>query len=286
MSTKTYYVGGEFVEATTATLPITDLAVVRGYGVFDFFRTYGGLPVQLERNVERLRNSAQAIGLTLPWPDDEISALILETIRRNDFKEASCRVIVTGGDAPDFFTPQDKPRLLIYVEPIRQLPEWWYSDGVRVAVVDEERHLPQSKSINYIPAIMAMKAAHKIGAVEALYRDRYGNVREGTTTNVFAYFGGERVVTPITDILPGVTRRRVIEVLSQRYIVEERDLPYDELLTAEEAVITAANKQIVPVVAVDNHTIRNTPGPWNRQLMTSFAEYMQNHARQRDTQTV
>ncbi|MEO1440748.1 MAG: aminotransferase class IV [Chloroflexota bacterium] len=272
---KVYYVNGDFVPADEAHVPVTDLAVLRGYGVFDFFRTYGGKPIQLERNINRLRNSANMIELDVPWSNAEIAEIVLETLNRNGFEEANIRIIVTGGDSPDFITPQEKPRLLVYVEPLKPLPEWWYTSGVKVITVKEERQIPRAKSLNYISAIIAQKRARKAGAVEALYVDRDDNIREGTTTNLFAFYGENTVITPQMDILPGVTRGRVIELLSRRYEVLERPLSYDVALTADELVITAANKQVVPVVQLDGHVFGGGQvGHRSKRLMDEFQAYV------------
>lgn len=278
---KIYYVDGEFVDAESATIPITDLALVRGYGVFDFFRTYDGLPIQLERNVQRLRNSAREIVMELPWTNEEIADAVIETLARNNFDEANVRIIATGGDSPTFIMPDGNPRLLIYVEPLKPLPDWWYTDGVKVITVQEERYLPLAKSLNYIPAIVALKQAKQAHAVEALYVDRNDHVREGTTTNLFAFYGDDRVITPETDILPGVTRARVIEILKRDYTVIEKALRYDDLLGADEVVITAANKQIVPVVQVNEYIYGDGPGGHSRRLMQNFAEYVTQQVAQR-----
>jgi branched-chain amino acid aminotransferase len=278
---KTYFINGEFLNADESVLPVTDLAVVRGYGVFDFFRTYNGKPIQLERNITRLRNSAKVIELDVPWTDDEIAAIVNETVERNGFDEANIRIIVTGGDSENFLMPGDNPRLLVYVEPLKPLPAEWYTNGVKVITVQEERYLPGAKSLNYIPAIIALKQAHRENAVEALYTDRDGNVREGTTTNVFAFYG-DTVITPQTDMLPGVTRGRVLEILSDSYTVIERPLPYTDLLQADEVVITAANKQVVPVVQLDDHTYGGgTVGPHSHRLMDTFHAYVMRHAQER-----
>lgn len=271
---KIYYLDGEYVDAEAASVPVTDLAVVRGYGVFDFFRTYNGKPIQIERNIERLRNSARIIEMDVPWSNAEIVQIVLETLARNRFGEANVRIVVTGGDAGDFITPNGAPRLLVYVEPLKVMPSWWYTQGVKVITVNEERYLPGAKSLNYIPAILALKRARAANAVEALYVDRQWRVREGTTTNLFA-FCGDVVVTPDVGILPGVTRGRVIEILMRDYKVEERPLPYDELLLADEVVITAANKQVVPVVQVDDHVFSGgQPGERSQKLMRDFEAYV------------
>lgn len=277
---KVYYVNGEYVSADEATLPITDLAVVRGYGVFDFLRTYNGIPIHLPRNIQRLRRSAGIIQLDVPWTDEEIREIVLETLRRNAFDESNIRIIVTGGSSPTFLMPDDAPRLLVYVEPLSPLPEVWYTEGVTVVTFHEERYLPGSKSLNYIPAIIAMKKARAADAVEALYVDNEAQVREGTTTNVFAFYGN-RVVTPEEGILPGITRGAVLGLIRDVYEVEERPLPLNELLQADEILITAANKQVVPVVQVNDTAIGDGQvGERAQKVMALFAEYTQQMSRE------
>lgn len=281
---KVYYLDGAFINANNATIPVTDLAVVRGYGVFDFFRTYNGKPIQIERNINRLRNSASLIELAVPWSNDELIDIVIACIERNNFDEASVRIIVTGGDSPNFITPADKPRLIVYVEPLSPLPDEWYTDGVKVITLEEERFLPGSKSLAYISAIIAQKRAAEANAIEALYIDRNSHVREGTTTNIFAFYGNE-VVTPQVNILPGVTRSRVIEILESNYTLTERAITYDELLHADELVLTAANKQVVPVIQLDDHHYGQKPGQHAQKLMSDFHHYVMEQATLRDRVT-
>lgn len=279
---KVYYLDGAFVSAEAATIPVTDLSIVRGYGVFDFFRTYNGKPIQIERNITRLRNSARLIELDLPWSDEDITNIVLQCVERNGFDESNIRIIVTGGDSPNFITPDNSPRLIVYVEPLIEMPAHWYTDGIKVITLAEERYLPGSKSLAYIPAILGQKRAKEAGAIEALYIDRDNNVREGTTSNIFAFYG-DQVITPETHILPGVTRGRVMEIVSQNYTLVERPLPYEELLRADELVLTSANKQVVPVVQMDEHIYTDKPGEHSKWLMHAFKDYVTEQANQRDT---
>lgn len=280
---KVYCIDGEMVLAESAELPVTDLAVVRGYGVFDFFRTYGGRPVQIERNLERLRRSAEALEIPVPWSDATLSELVHATLARNVFSEATIRMVITGGDSPNFITPAGRPRLLIYIEPLHPQPTHWYTDGVAVITVHEDRYLPRAKSLLYTQAILAQKRASAVGAVEALYVDRQHHVAEGTTTNVFAFLPNGEVITPKDNLLLGITRGRVLEVLATRYTVHETDLPLSTLLTADEVVITAANKQVVPVVKIDETVIHGGHvGEHARWLMTAFADYIAQQVSVRD----
>lgn len=274
-----FYVDGEFVSSSDAALPVTDLAILRGYGVFDFFRTYGGKPFHLDEHLQRLRRSAALIDLELPWAHEEIKAIVIETVARNNLPECNVRILVTGGATDDFITPKDEPRLMVMVTPAAPPATHYYNDGAKVVTFETERYIPGAKTINYIPAIRAMKRARAVEAVEAIYVNRDGHALEGTTTNLFAFIG-DKLVTPGDGILWGITRSVVLELAQEMFPLEMRVLPVQELLTADEVFITASNKQVMPIVQVDETVIGDgKPGPRTKQIMAKFAEFTSELAR-------
>jgi branched-chain amino acid aminotransferase len=274
-----YFVNGEYVESGEAGLPLNDLGIVRGYGVFDLLRTYDGVPFKLREHVVRLMRSAQAIGLEMPWTVAGLEAIARDTYRRNDLADATIRIIVTGGASANFMTPQGNPSLAVMIEPVTPNPPVEYESGVKIVSVELARFLPQVKSLNYIGAIMAMKAAGRSGAVEALYRDARGRVSECTRSNLFA-LRGDQLITPSDDVLAGITRAVVLEIAADQFAVREAPLHYDELLACDELFITSSTKEILPVVQVDDHTIgRGEPGPRTRQLMELFRTYVRQAGR-------
>jgi branched-chain amino acid aminotransferase len=271
--TNVYYVDGKFVPAAEAAFPINDLGLLRGYGVFDFMRTYNGKVIFIQDHIERLARSAREIGLALPWSKAEIIRLVGETLQRNDPVESSVRILVTGGSSPDFITPQGKPRLAIMVAPLSRYPAVWYSEGAKVITVRHSRPIPGAKSIDYIRAILVLAEAREKAAIEAVYVDSQGRVREGTTSNLFAFFGGT-LVTPGEGILSGITRQKVLGLAEGNYTVQIRDLQRGELVAADEVFITSSNRLIVPIVQVDEDGIgTGKPGERTRALMQTFAEY-------------
>jgi branched-chain amino acid aminotransferase len=270
-----YYINGTYVPATEAALPLNDLGLVRGYGVFDLLRTYDGMPFKLREHVERLARSAQAIGIELPGGVDEVEAIAYETYRRNDLADATIRIIVTGGSSPNFMTPLGTPSLVVMVEPVTPSPPEEYERGAKLVSVEMARFLPRVKSLNYIGAIMAMQEADRAGAVEALYRDAAGEVSECTRSNFFAFYG-DRLVTSHENVLFGITRAVVMEIAADSFEVVEATLRYDEVLTADELFITSSTKEILPVVQVDQHRIaQGRPGPRTQKLQNLFRSYVQ-----------
>jgi branched-chain amino acid aminotransferase len=268
-----YYVDGKFVPDSEAVFPINDLGLLRGYGCFDFMRTYNGKVVFIKEHVQRLFRSATQIGIDLPVSEGELARLVEDTLQRNPPVESSVRILVTGGSSPDFITPQGRPRMAILVCPLAQYPQSWYQEGAKIVTVPYVRAIPGTKSIDYIRAILVLAEARQKGAIEAVYIDPGGQVREGTTSNIFA-FVGDRLVTPGTGILNGITRQKVLGLAEDRYPVDIRDIHRDELVQADEVFITSSNRLIVPIVRVDDEIIgAGRPGAQTRSVMQAFADF-------------
>ena len=266
-----YYVDGSFVPADQAVIPVDDLAVLRGFGVFDLVRTYNGKPFFLNEHIARLHHSAAEIGLHVPWSHSELNRIVLDTLAKNNYPESNIRIVVTGGSSPDFTTPQDKPRLLVLVSPLPKLPETWYTDGVKLITRVTDRFKPGVKSINYIPATVALEEARQKDAIEALYLDREDYVLEGTTSNIFI-FKENILITPGRDILSGITRKVVLDVAAAHFEVQIRDISRQELFSADEVFITGTNKGVVPVAQVDDTNIGSgRPGPLTLKLTDELA---------------
>ena len=268
----TYYVDGQFVPASEAVIPVDDLAIMRGFGVFDLLRTLNGKPLFLEEHITRLQTSARQIGMDLPWNSQKLIDIVTQTLQRNSFEESNIRIVVTGGSSPDFITPQGKPRLLVLVTRAPELPQWWYTEGVKIITFFSERSIPGAKSIDYVTATIALKQARDQNAIEAVYVDHNGYAREGTTSNLFAFYA-DTLVTPGKGILSGITRQAVLDLAVKMFRVDLRDLRLNDLLAADEVFITGTNKMIVPVVRVNDTTIdHGRPGKNTQKLMGALNE--------------
>lgn len=271
--TNIYYVDGEYLPSDKAMLPVDDLAIIRGIGVFDLLRTYDGKPYFLKEHVQRLIESARKINLTMPWSPEEIGRVVRETLDRNNLDEANARIIVTGGSSPDFITPIGAPRLLVLVTPLPKRPKWWLAKGVKVITMGGKRNYPGAKSIDYLPAAIALGKAREKDAMEAIYLDDAGMALEGTTSNLFVFIKG-KLITPGSGILSGITRKVVLSIAQDHYSIEIRDLPRDELMAAQEVFITGTNKGLVPVVRIDETTVGDgRPGRRTMHMMELLEKY-------------
>jgi branched-chain amino acid aminotransferase len=267
-----FYVDGNYVEDSKAALPLSDMAILRGYAVFDFLRTYNGKPFHLEDHLRRLQNSASILHLPYPWETNQIVDIVNNLLKKNNFNEANIRFIITGGDSIDSITPENKPRLVVMVTKLKNFPGEWYRHGVKVITTDVTRYKPESKSTNYIKAIMALENARAQDAIESIYVNEKNQLLEGTTSNFFVVVDG-RILTPDQDILPGITRDVVIRLASQQFQVEQKPISRDLIDKCSEAFLTSSNKEVAPIIQIDHREISTTPGPVTRKVMELFRRY-------------
>jgi len=269
-----FYVDGQFVAENQAQIPVTDLSVLRGFGIFDFLRTYNGVPFHLGDHLLRLERSARLMGLLLPCPVNAMTEIVMETLSQNNHKESNIRIVVTGGASLDGITPGDSPRLLVMITPVIQMPAEWYTQGGKIITCNAERFLPGAKSINYIPAILCQNEAHSRKAIEAVYLDRDGYLLEGTTSNFFVLRGDTLITPPCDRVLPGITRQVILALAGKEFEILERRVHKDEIRLIDEAFLTSSVKEVAPIVTIDAVGVGNgQPGSRTLRIMEMFREY-------------
>ncbi len=267
------YHDGKFLPTEKATLPVTDLSVLRGYGVFDFLRTVNGKPFLWKPHWRRFQNSAKLLGMKIPLSEKAAREVISRLLAKNPAEDCNIRLLLTGGVATTGLVVT-KPELYILSEPIQHLPKKLYEKGAKVISCVHERVVPEAKTTDYLAAVRLQKERIRAGAVEILYLAK-GRVLECSTSNFFLVKKG-RLITPRNAVLLGTTRNLVIDLAKKEgFAVEERDVLQRELASAEEAFLTATNKNIVPVIRVDDIEIGDgKAGTMTRRLMSLLADYM------------
>ncbi|MEZ0610065.1 aminotransferase class IV [Fibrella sp. WM1] len=247
---------------------VTDLGLLRGFGLFDYFITYNGRPFQWDGYWERFANSARRMTLQLPVGKEEVYAILLDLIRRSGQPDVAFRFLLTGGYAPDSISIV-QPNLVILTEPIHNVPESQYEEGIRVMVDDYVREMAEVKTTDYKRVILLAGAMRKANASDILYQ-KDGEISELSRSNFFIVKGNQ-LITPNQHILYGITRRVVIDLARPDFSVDERAVMLTDLQDADEAFTTSSTKQVLPIVQVDDLVIGDgKPGPISRELLSRF----------------
>lgn len=280
------WMDGEFVPWEDARVHVLTHTLHYGLAVFEGIRCYAqtdgrSAVFRLPEHVERLFHSALIAGFEIPYAAEAISQAILETLRRNRMKEAYIRPLAFIGEGPMglLFTSENPIRVAIAVWSWgAYLGDEGLRKGIRVKTSSYARHhvnvmMTKAKiSGNYVNSVLAKRETVALGYDEALMLDTDGYVAEASGENVFIVRKGVIKTTPLTSILPGITRDSVITLARDRQIpvVEER-FSRDELYTSEEVFFTGTAAEITPVREVDNRRIgAGRPGPITSMLQKEF----------------
>jgi branched-chain amino acid aminotransferase len=272
MSDTIYYVNGNYVKKENAFIHVNDIGLLRGYAVFDYLKTYFGVPFRIDDHIERLQNSAKIIGLSLPKSKEEIKSICFELLRKNNFTESNIRIVVTGGVGADSKSKGD-PVLIVTCEPRIELDRSLYTDGIKIKTVHGKREISFSKTCNYIAAIDYLNEYKLLGYSEVLYV-LDNNVLECTSSNIYIVRNG-KLITGAHDILYGITRKVILELCTPIMEVEERNITLGETLSADEVFITSTEREVMPVVVIDDKMIANGKvGAVTKRIWNEFKKYV------------
>lgn len=265
------FINSGFIEQEKAVLGITDLAIQRGYGIFDFFRTRNYIPLFLDDYLNRFYRSANTLRLQPLHTREELKSIITEMIRLNNQPDAGYKMILTGGYSEDSYQVST-PNFIIVQQPVQLPSQEKFDKGFNILTHEYIREVPEAKSINYLTGIYLSKEVQQQKADEVLYYSG-ANVLEFPRANVFIVTKNNTIVTPAKCILHGITRMKVLELAGKKHRVEERAVSVEELKSAAEVFLTSTTKRILPVLTVDGITIGNgKPGEITTSIYHSFLE--------------
>ena len=281
IESKFIWMDGKLVPFDDAKVHVLAHTLHYGLGVFEGIRSYalpggGGGVFKLDEHVRRLTDSAKMCRMDLPYTREQIKAACLETLAANDMPEAYIRPLVYFGMGKMGLGARDNPvHLSIAVWNWgRYLGEEGVRDGIRVQTSTFTRHhvnsnLQRAKVIgHYVNSILARYEANDNGYDEAIMLDGSGYVAEGTGENLFVARDGVVKTPPVVNILGGITRRTVIDILKRESIpVYEMHFGRDALYVGDEVFLSGTAAEITPVREIDRRTVGVD---WMRPYITRF----------------
>ncbi len=268
------YINGKIIETNKAALPIMDIAILRGYAVFDVLRTYNGQPFLWDLHWGRLVRSAKALDIDIPISSAEALAITRKLHKKNILQESNIRILISGGISEDGFTKSNKASVVILVTPFHDLPKEFFTKGAKLLLHEHLRDEYRSKTTNYITSVKMKAECVKKGALEILYYHQ-GKVLECATSNFFIV-KNKVIITPKDNILVGITRNLVIQLAKDNnFKILEKPILLKDIKKADEAFLTATNKDIVPITKIDSFKVGNGKvGTVTKQLMDLFEDYI------------
>jgi branched-subunit amino acid aminotransferase/4-amino-4-deoxychorismate lyase len=269
---------GRVAPLQEASISVLDHGFLYGAGLFETMRTAKGRPLFWHEHIQRLRSSADALGMPVPWTDEELLQGTFATVEANGLEEAYIRLTVTRGEGD--LGPSGKgcvqPTLIIYVKELQLPPAHVYEQGRNLLILQTVRSTPETplrvKSLNYLNSLLAYRELEQRGGAEGIQLTPEGYVAEGSVSNLFFVIDGE-LWTPSLDtgILPGITRdwvMREAEGMGLAVRQERFRLPVE----ATEVFTTSSVVGLIPATQIEQTPIgTGRPGPITQALLKKWA---------------
>ena len=282
---KLIWKNGSFQKWDDTNVHILSHTLHYGTGVFEGVRAYdtlnGPAIFRLKEHTNRLFDAAKKINIEVPFELDEIIHAQCETLNKNQLnagyirpiiylgneglglraKELSVNVAIAAWEWPSYMDPEAKKK------------------GISIAkssYIQYENPLHSGNKIigTYFQNTMALHEAIDKGADEALMMDANGFISEGSGENIFIV-KDLKLMTPTKDhCLNGITRQSVIQIAKDlNYDVIEKNLTFDDLISADEAFFTGTAVEITPISKVDDIKIgHDGAGEITKVLQNKFDE--------------
>lgn len=272
------FLGGVTTELHHMIVPIDDHMVHRGDAVFEAVKFVDGHVYALERHLERLEVSMDAISLQPRMTRAELTAVILETIRVSELKSGIIRLFVSRGPGGFTTNPFETIGTQVYCAITAFSPpaQEKYTRGVstgRSATRVKDGFYARTKSCNYLPNVMMKKEALDRNLDFVISHDEDGFLAEGSTENFALITQDGKLVVPTFDrILRGVTAVRAMELAKSIGIgSENRRFKETDVLAAKGALMLGTTIDVLPVASFEGHKFGELPDETKR-LMKAFAD--------------
>jgi branched-chain amino acid aminotransferase len=216
--------------------------------IYEVIRVIEGVCLFLEDHLARLVNSARLAGEPLPATDQQFAQMMKELVEANMNKEGNIQLTVSfsGREAdyhahyiPHYYPSKDQ-----------------YNNGISVKALKKERPNPNAKILHQeikkeVEVILTDKNIYEVILV-----DNDGFLTEGSKSNLFFIQEAKVITAPFQRILPGVTRKYILQsCIKLKLDIEERCLHYKELPAVQGAFISGTSPKALPVSKFDTYSI-------------------------------
>jgi len=279
------YLNGRMLAQAEARIAVDDAGFQHAVGLFETFCVYHGRVFRLDAHLNRLRQSAQELGLAREVDLDSLRHAVQQTIEHNEVVAGRLRLTMTPGSVSLLrgADPAAPPLTVVVVPaPLTEYDPEYFRAGITVLIAPAMANpldpLAGHKTLAYWSRLRTLRQAASVKAGEAIWLSVTNHVASGAVSNLFLVKKGE-LLTPFArgeevagalpaPVLPGITRAAIIELASAAGMaVQRRMLSVEDLLDADEMFLTNSSWLVLPVTRVEKKAIGDgSVGPITERL--------------------
>lgn len=267
------FLNGQMIPQDQATVSIDDAGFQHSIGLFETMAAYHGKIFRLQQHLDRLKDSAQSMGLTQELDTKALAVAVNQTLEHNKLTEARLRLTMTAGAISMLKGAKPAPPmptlLIVPSEPTQYDPAY-FETGITVLIAPAGANpfdpMAGHKTLNYWPRLRTLRQAASVGAGEAIWLNVSNHLASGSISNLFLvkdgvlltpFARGEEVENAIpAPVLPGITRAAILEIAEAQGIeVKKQMLSIEDLLGADEVFLTNSSWLVLPVSHIEKNQI-------------------------------
>ena len=283
------FLNGEFASVRTAKVSVMDRGFIFGDGVYEVAPLYGGRPLRFAEHMARLDRSLSELRIANPRSREQWRELVdrlvaeharLAGVRAEDYDQIVYIQVTRGVAMRDHvMIPGLEPTVFAFVNRMSPPSGEERQQGVACVTADDFRwKKAHIKSISLAGAVLARQISADVGAYETvMFRD--GFLSEGAAANVWVVRDGKVLGAPRDNLVLEGIRYGLIEMLCRDAGIpyELRRVPREEVLAADELMLSSATKEVLPITRLDDQPIGNgKPGPIYEKLYAGYQRVKQN----------
>ena len=267
-----YLINGIEVKKEEFNIPVENLAIWRGDGIFEAIAIHNGYLFAIDKHMERFAKSAEKM-----FFDDIDFKKIKEDLISiaSKFDNGYMRVIIGRG------TDKDKSDVYIFYQDLINFPEsfslqsqkaHWQSGGD--FSLDEVENIG-SKTISYAMNINQTRLAQKSGYTDSLLLNKDGIVLEGPTFCV-SWIIDNKIYVPSLDlgILDSITRRTLIDIAKEAGLdLKIENIHINDIYNVDTVFALSTAKHGIFVSQIDDQTY--TEDPLLEIIRQSFTDFIE-----------
>jgi D-alanine transaminase len=278
------YLNGEYTVLPEARISVMDRGFIFGDGVYEVLPVYGTCLFRFEQHMARLERSLGELRIPNPhtrtqWREIALRlvAAYVKDIDATDPEKVDQMVYIqiTRGVAmrDHAMLPGLTPTVFAMTNVLKPPAEEQRRDGVACVTAEDFRwKKAHIKSTSLLGAVFARQISVDAGAAETImFRD--GFLSEAAASNVWIVKEGVLLGPPRDHlVLEGIRYALLHEICGTHGIpMELRRISREEVLAADEVLLTSATKEVLPVTRIDDRPVGDgRPGPVYAQLYAGY----------------
>lgn len=281
------WLDGKLVPWEQATMHVATECVLRGENVFEGERAYWNEAQQElfvfrhAEHIERLRQGARIMRMTIPYTDAEIEDACLSLIRACGYRgNVHFRPVAyfAEGELTDYLPEEIRTGMFIlaFSKPTTRSVTHGVTSCVSTWRRNSDLASPSriKSGANYHNSRLAYIDARLNGFQVPILLNEAGKVAEGPGACFMMVRKGKLITPPVTaDILESITRETLIELAQAELGLQvlERDIDRTELYVCDEAFFCGSGHEVSPINSIDHYPVgAGEPGPITRRLQKLY----------------